>query len=61
MLGNERRMQPKSKVTRHQSEAKSSQRIRRIHEDLQAHQSFQTDSRQAFTHVHDMGVHLAAF
>ena len=52
-------MQPKSKVTRHQSEVKPSRRIRSIHEDLRAHQSYQTNSRQAMTHIHGMGPHLA--
>ena len=61
MLGNEKRMQPMSKVTHHGSEATTSRRIRRVHEDLRAHQSTKTDSRQALTHIHDMGVHLAAF
>ena len=60
MLGNERRMQPKSKVTHHRSKAKSSQQIRRIHNDLRAHQSIQTTSRQAITHIHNMRAHLAA-
>ena len=60
MLGNERRMQPKSKVTRQRSEAKSSRQIRRIHNDLRAHQSIQTTSRQAITHIHNMRAHLAA-
>ena len=60
MLGNERRMQPKGKVTRHGSEATTSQQIRRVHEDLRAHQSYQTDLRQALTHIHDIGAHLAA-
>jgi len=61
MLGNERRMQPKSKVTCHGSEATTSRRIRRVHEDLRAHQSTQTDSRHALTHIYDMRAHLAAF
>ena len=61
MLGNERRMQPKSKVTRRGSEATTSRRIRCVHEDLRAHQSTQTDSRQAHTHIHGMRAHLAAF
>lgn len=60
MLGNERRMQPMSKVTRHRSEVKPSRRIRRVHEDLRAHQSTQTTSRQAMTHIHNMRAHLAA-
>ena len=55
MLGNEKRMQPMSKVTRHQSEVKSSRLIRRVHEDPRTHQSTKTDSRQALTHIHDMG------
>ena len=53
-------MQPISKVTRHRPNAKSSRRIRRVHEDLRAHQSYQTDLRQALTHIYDMGAHLAA-
>ena len=61
MLGNEKRMQPMSKVTRHRSEVKSSRRIRCIHEDLRAHQSIQIDLRQGLTHIHDMGAHLTAF
>ena len=61
MLGNEKRMQPMSKVTHHGSEATTSRRIRRVHEDLQAHQSTKTDSRQALTHIHDMGAHLTVF
>ena len=60
MLGNERIMQSISKVTRHGSEATISRQIRRVHEDLRAHQSYQTDFRQALTHIHDMGAHLAA-
>ena len=42
MLENERRMQPKSKVTCHGSEATISRQIRRVHEDLRVHQSYQT-------------------
>ena len=57
----ERETQPISKVTHHRSEATPSRRIRCVHEDPQAHQSYQTDSRQALTHIHDMGAHLAAF
>ena len=48
------------RMTRHQSEVKPSRRIRCIHKDLQAHQSYQTDSRQALTHIYHMGVHVAA-
>ena len=51
-------MQPTSKVTRHRSEVKFSRRIRRVHEDLRAHQSIQTTSRQAMTHIHNMRAHL---
>ena len=61
MLENEKGRQPKRKMTRHGSEATTSQRIRCVHEDLRAHQSYQTDLRQALTHIYDMGVHLAAF
>ena len=61
MLGNERRIHPKSRVTRHESEATTSRQIRRVHEDLRAHQSTKTDSRQALTHIHDMRAHLAVF
>ena len=61
MLGNEKRMQPMSKVTHHRSEVKSSRRIKRVHEDLRAHQSTKTDSRQAHTHIYDVGAHLAVF
>ena len=43
---------PKSKVTRHASEATTSRRIRCVHEDLRAHQSTKTDSRQAHTHIY---------
>ena len=56
----ERETQPVSKATRHRSEATPYQRIRRVHEDPRAHQSYQTDLRQALTHIHDMGAHLAA-
>ena len=52
-------MQPTSKVTRHQSVATPSRRIRRIHKDPWAHHSYQTTLRQAMTHIHDMGAHLA--
>jgi len=52
-------MQPKSKVTRHWSEATPSRWIRRVHEDPRAHHSYQTALRQAMTHIHDMGPHLA--
>ena len=55
----ERETHPISKVTRHQSEATPSQRIRRVHEDPRAHQSYQTASRQAMTHIHNMGANLA--
>ena len=48
-------MQPKSKVTRHQSVATPSQRIKRIHKDLRAYQSYQTNLRQALNHIYDMG------
>ena len=48
-----------SKATCHQSEAAPSRRIRRVHEDPRAHQSYQTASRQVMTHIHDMGAHLA--
>ena len=51
-------MQPTSKTTCHQSEATPSRRMRRVHEDPRAHQSYQTASRQAKTHIHDMGAHL---
>ena len=61
MLGNEKRMQPMSKVTHHGSEATTSRRIRRVHEDLRAHQSYQTNVRQAHTHIYDMGAHLEDF
>ena len=54
-------MQPTSKVTRHQSVATPSQRIRHVHEDPRAHQSYQTNLRQALTHIYDMRVHLTAF
>ena len=54
-------MQPTSKATRHQSVATPSQQIRRVHEDPRAHQSYQTNLRQALTHIYDMGVHLTAF
>ena len=60
-LGNERRMQPISKVTRPRSKVKSSRRIRCIHEDLRAHWSTQTISEQAHTHIYDMRAHLAVF
>ena len=59
--GNERRMQLISKVTRHRSEATPSRRIKRVHEDPRAHQSYQIALGQAMTHIHDMGAHLAAF
>jgi len=45
--------------TRHQSKVKPSRQIRRIHEDPRAHQSYQTAFRQAMTHIHNMGDHLA--
>jgi hypothetical protein len=61
MLGNERRMHPKSKVTHRWSKTTTSRWIRPVHEDLRAHQSTQTDSRQAHTDIYDMGAHLAAF
>ena len=61
MLGNEKRMQPISKVTHHRSKATPSRRIRCIHEDPRAHQSYKTNSRQALTHIHDMGAHLEVF
>ena len=61
MVGNERRMQPKRKMTRHGSEATTSIRIRHVHEELRAHKSYQTDLRQAQTYMNDIGVHLAAF
>jgi len=61
MLENERRRRPKSKVTRRGSEATTSRRIRCVHEDLRSHQSTQTDSRLAHTHIYDMRAHLAAF
>jgi hypothetical protein len=51
-------MQSTSKVTRHRSEATPSRRIRRVHEDPRAHQSYQTALRQAMTHIHDIGAHL---
>ena len=54
-------MQPTTKVTHHQSVATPSQQIRRIHEDPRAHQSYQTTSRQAMTHIHNMGAHQAAY
>jgi hypothetical protein len=53
-------MQPISKVTHHRSEATPSQRIKHVHEDLRAHQSIQTNLKQALTHIDDMGGHLAA-
>jgi len=56
----ERETQPISKVTRHRSEATPSRRIKRVHEDLRAYQSYQTTSRQALAHVYLMGIHLAA-
>ena len=56
----ERETQPISKATRHRSVATPSRQIRRVHEDPRAHQSYQTDLRQALTHIHDMGAHLAA-
>ena len=56
----EKETQPK-RMTRHQSEVKPTRQIRRIHKDLRAHQSYQTDSRQAMTHIHNMRAHLAAF
>ena len=61
ILGNKRIMQPINKVTCHRSETKSSRRIRHVHEDLWAHQSYQTNLRQALTHIYDIRVHLAAF
>ena len=54
-------MQPTSKVTRHQSVATPSQWIRHVHEDPRAHQSYQTNLRQALNHIYDMGVRLTAF
>ena len=51
-------MQPTSKATRDQSVATPSRRIRRIHEDPRAHQSFQTTLRQAMPHIYEMGTHL---
>ena len=48
-----------SKATRHQSVATPSRRIRCIHEDQRAHQSFQTALRQAMPHIYEMGAHLA--
>ena len=39
----ERKTQPISKETHHRSEATPSRRIRRVHDDLRAHQSYQTD------------------
>ena len=57
----ERETQSISKETRQQSEATTSRQIRRIHMDLRAHQSYQTDSRQAMTHIHNMRAHPAAF
>ena len=60
-LESKKRMQPMSKVTRHRSEVKSSRQIRHVHEDLRAHQSYQTDVRQAHTHIYDMGAHLEDF
>ena len=51
-------MQPTSKATRHQSDATPSRRIRCVHDDPRAHQSYQTASRQAKTHIHNMGAHL---
>ena len=51
-------MQPTSKMTHHQSVATPSRRIRHVHEDLRAHQSYQTASRQAMTNIHNMGAHL---
>ena len=53
-------MKPTSKVTRHQSVATPSQRIRHVHEDPRAHQSIQTTLRGAHTPGYDMGAHLAA-
>ena len=52
-------MQPTSKVTCHQSVATPSRRIKHVHADLRAHQSYQTASRQAMTHLYNMGGHLA--
>ena len=52
-------MQPTSKLTHHQSVATPSRQIKRVHEDPRAHQSYQTASRQAKTHIHNMGAHLA--
>ena len=56
----EKETQP-MRMTHHQSEVKPSRRIRCIHKDLRAHQSYQTDSRQAMAHIHNMRAHLAAF
>ena len=56
----EKETQP-MRMTHHQSEVKPSQQIRCIHEDLRAHQSYLTDSRQAMTHIHNMRAHPAAF
>ena len=56
----ERETQPIG-VTHHRSKAIPPRPIRRVHKDLRAHQSYQTDLRQAQTNVHDMSAHLAAF
>ena len=61
IIGNERRMQPKSKVTHCWNEATTPRWIRHVNEDLRGHKSTQTDSRQAHTHIYDMGAYLAAF
>ena len=52
-------MQPTSKATRHQSDATPSRRIRCVHDDPRAHQSYQTASRQSMIHIHNMRPHLA--
>ena len=56
-----RRNAAHKQVTRHQSVATPSRRIRHVPEDLRAHQSYQTASRQAMTHIHNMGAHLASY
>jgi hypothetical protein len=52
-------MQPTSKATRHQSVGTPSRRMRRVHKDPQAHQSFQTALRQAMPHIYEMKARLA--